>query len=103
MPAMPSGDPWPSIKALVGVEAQIRGGEKIDANACGVSEYWADLIRLLQIFAATGDHRKIEALKAKMVFGGYAPYIETRKRRSPPKQNQSHATAASVAVIAEGR
>jgi thymidylate synthase len=102
MPAMPSGDPWPSIKALLDVEARIRGGEKIDAKACGVSEYWADLIRLLQIFAATGDHRKIETLKAKMVFGGYAPYIEARKRRSPAKQNQSPVTVAPVAVIAKG-
>jgi thymidylate synthase len=64
MPAMPSGDPWPSIKALLDVEARIRSGEKIDASACGVSEYWADLIRLLQIFEATDDHRKIEVLRA---------------------------------------
>jgi thymidylate synthase len=103
MPAMPSGDPWSSIKTLLNVEARIRRGEKIDANLCGVGEYWADLIRLLQIFAASGDHRKIEALKAKMVFDGYSPYIETRKRRSALKPNRLSDTATFGPVIAKGR
>ena len=98
---MPSGDPWPSIKTLLDVEARIRAGENINANECSVSDYWADLIRLLQIFAATGDRRKIEALKAKMVFGGYAPYIESRKRR--PLARRSAATTATIPTVAKGR
>ncbi len=88
MPAMPEGDPWPSIRAVLAAEARIRAGETLDANACGVDAYWADLIRLLQIFSAK-DNRTIEGLKAKMVFGGYASYIQNRQRRSERRKSKA--------------
>jgi thymidylate synthase len=99
MPAMPEGDPWPSIRAILAAETRIRAGETLDANGCGVGHYWADLIRLLQIFSAK-DNRTIEALKAKMVFGSYASYIQTRQHRSERKK--SKAPAETSAQIAEG-
>jgi thymidylate synthase len=101
MPAMPEGDPWPSIRAVLAAEARIRAGETLDANDCGVGDYWADLLRLLQIFAAK-DSRTIEPLKAKMVFGGYASYIQTRQRRSGPKKSGAPAETSAEPVIAEG-
>ena len=100
MPPMPEGDPWPSIRTVLTAEASIRAGETLDADDCGVADYWADLIRLLQIFSAK-DARAIEALKAKMVFGGYAPYIQTRQRRSRPKKSQAP-TNRSTAPATEG-
>jgi thymidylate synthase len=103
MPAMPACDPWPSIQAVLAAEARIRAGERLDADACGVGDYWADLIRLLQIFSAK-DPKTIEALKAKMVFGGYASYIQAiRQRRSRPKKNGAPPTETSTEpVIVEG-
>ncbi len=101
MPAMPVGDPWPSIKAVLAAEARIRAGETLDANACCVGDYWADLIRLLQIFSAK-DHRTIEVLKAKMVFGGYASYIQTRQRRSGRQKSETPADTSTEPVVAEG-
>lgn len=66
MPAMPLGDPWPAIRSLVSAEAQIRtkGADEIDV--AGLDSYWADLIRLLQVFRYDRDNnveqvRKIEA------------------------------------------
>jgi len=41
-------------------------------NDCGVSDYWADLIRLLQIFVET-NHRRIEALRAEPAGDGPVP------------------------------
>jgi thymidylate synthase len=83
MPPMPIGDPWLSLRKLLDAEDRIRHGGEFDADAWGVDPYWADLIRLLQIFAATGDTNKIEAFKAKMVFDRYAPYIDSRKVMKP--------------------
>jgi hypothetical protein len=68
-------------------------------NDCGVSDYWADLIRLLQIFVET-NHRRIEALKAKMVFAGYAYYIATRQRRPTAKPEEAPAPAADATETA---
>jgi thymidylate synthase len=103
MPAMPEGNPWRSIRTVLAAEARIRAGETLDADACGVGDYWADLIRLLQIFSAK-DPKTIEALKAKMVFGGYASYIQViRQRRSRPKKNDAPPTETSTEpVIVEG-
>lgn len=101
MPPMPVGNPWPSIKTVLAAEARIRLGETLDANDCGVDEYWADVIRLLQIFSAT-DPKTIEALKAKMVFGGYASYIETRQRRSSQKKREASPEPSTEPVTAEG-
>ena len=83
MPAMPIGDPWPSVSKLLDAEYRIREGAVLDAAVWNVDHYWADLIRLLQIFAATGDRSKIEALEEKMVFRKYTPYIAGRKTMRP--------------------
>lgn len=83
MPPMPIGDPWPSINKLLDAEYRIREGAALDAAVWNVDHYWADLIRLLQIFAATGDRGKIEALEEKMIFRKYTPYIAGRKAMRP--------------------
>ncbi len=96
MPAMPEGDPWPSIQTVMAAEARIRAGEPCEANDCGVEPYWADLIRLLQIFSVK-DPKTIGAINAKMVFGGYASYIQAvRQRRSRPKKNGASPGETSV-------
>lgn len=97
MPPMPRGDPWPSIQKVLDAEFRIRHGEAIDANCWGVSPYWADLIRLLQVFAARGNRAKKQALKAQMASSNYGTYIDgprvptrsTRAKRNtplPPRQ-----------------
>jgi thymidylate synthase len=52
MPPMPSGDPWPEVARLVEAERAIRLDGPIDFSAFG-SPYWADLARLLKLFALT--------------------------------------------------
>jgi thymidylate synthase len=83
MPPMPPGDPWPALRKLLDAEQQIRQGGSLEAKAWVAEPYWADLIRLLQIFAATGNPTRIEALEAAMDFNRYAPYIGTRKEMKP--------------------
>lgn len=97
MPQMPRGDPWPSIQKVLDAEFRIRRGDSMDADALGLSPYWADLVRLLQVFAAKSNRSKKQALKAQMASSNYVTYIDgpkvpthrTRTRRNtppPPRQ-----------------
>lgn len=91
MPPMPIGDPWPSLRRVLEAEYKIRNGIEFDPSIWNLDSYWADLIRLLQIYAASGDVVTIEALQSKMVHHRYAPYIEPRKamtRRTAPPERQ---------------
>ncbi|GJE32254.1 thymidylate synthase [Methylobacterium oxalidis] len=79
MPSMPAGDPWSSLSKLLKLEAGIRNGTALQPDWWDIDSYWADLARLLQIFAATGDKSNIDAIESKMAFDRYTPYIRARK------------------------
>lgn len=86
MPAMPKGDPWPSISVLLEAEAAIRSGKDIQISELGLDSYWDDLIRLLQIFACTkyGEIIKTEEIKNEMHSDIYKTYIEQRQAMKKP-------------------
>ena len=93
MPAMPKGDPWPSISTLLEAEATIRSGRDVQISKLGLDSYWDDLIRLLQIFSCTndGDTNKAEKIKNEMHSNIYKTYIEQRQAKkkttiTPSKQ-----------------
>jgi hypothetical protein len=50
---MPDGDAWKDINILRRAEEEIRNGKEIDINSLGLNGYWADLARLLLVFALT--------------------------------------------------
>jgi thymidylate synthase len=83
MPEMPQGDPWPAINRLLIAEDKIRFAEEVDAAEVYAEAYWADLVRLLQIFAAEGNDSCVEELRQKMASNSYDAYIEFRKGRPP--------------------
>ena len=81
MPEMPDGNPWQSIEFLLKIETQIRLNKlstKLMLN--GLDPYWADLVRLLQVFKffQDSDYKKIEAIKADLVNEYYHPFIERK-------------------------
>jgi thymidylate synthase len=78
MPAMPTSDPWPPIQIVLCAEEKIRSGSVLNANDLGLEPYWADLVRLLQIFHKQGD---ATVLQSEMSFDRYRPYIQTRTKR----------------------
>ncbi|RYG63903.1 hypothetical protein EON80_20270 [bacterium] len=45
-----------------------------------MDDYWADLIRLLQVFAASGDKAKIDKIRSEVVHAGYRVYVDAQKR-----------------------
>ena len=79
MPPMPEGDPWDSITKVLELERSIRNGHSVDAGGIEVDSYWQDLIRLLQIFQATGNECQIERLADSMSTDVYGIYISARK------------------------
>jgi thymidylate synthase len=93
MPAMPPGDPWPSIHWLLGVEAAIRGSKNIDLTCDGIDPYWSDLARLLKIFKygkEAGQQSSISKLRRNMSSRIFDTYIhkkqEAQRVISTPEQ-----------------
>lgn len=85
MPLMPITDPWPSIKLLLEAEIAIRSDNEIEINKLELDSYWADLVRLLQIFRHYKNKRSAEItrIKEEMASPVYNTYIEKRQRKSP--------------------
>lgn len=78
MPPMPRGNPWPSVKALLNAEEQIRTGIRVDdVKLDGIDGYWADLIRLLQVFRCKKDNDSaaVKALR-EHISSLYFPFID---------------------------
>jgi thymidylate synthase len=79
MPSMPAGDPWPSIDLMLQAESSIRTAGTFDEGILGrVDMYWADLIRLLQVFRFKKDKdaERIKELRGKMSSQVYSPFID---------------------------
>ena len=83
-----AGDPWTSLNRVLEAEAQIRQGQRLEPNSHKLAPYWLDLVRLLQILAASGDAAKIRRLKAALSFKSYGAYVDRRKsmKKRPPQQ-----------------
>lgn len=81
MPPMPTGDPSAGIRLLLGAEAAVRRGDDPDERLlreAHANPYWADLIRLLQVFGyrRRRNKRALAAIRQKMIFPIYDAYIE---------------------------
>jgi thymidylate synthase len=79
MPPMPKGDPWAAIALLLRAELAIRSAGLIDDGMLGdVDPYWADLIRLLQVFRCKKEKNaeKITELRGGMSSNVYCPFID---------------------------
>ncbi|WP_050627363.1 thymidylate synthase [Bradyrhizobium viridifuturi] len=80
MPEMPTGDPWPAIAILLDAEKRIRSGELLDVTTLGLSDYWLDLVRIIQIFFANGDQTILPSIADQFSFKRFRPYVLGRIR-----------------------
>ncbi len=85
MPAMPPGNPFTVIPTLLDAERDVRNGKQVVASAVFGNAYWADLVRLLQVFDATGDPSRLNTLKAQFTSPIYQSYLEGRLSMNPRK------------------
>lgn len=86
MPPMPNGTPWQNIEKIVAAEANIRIGKKIELNELGLADYWADLVRLLLLFASSKEGKDISNLRAEMKSKVFDIYIDKRSQAAGNKQ-----------------
>jgi thymidylate synthase len=78
MPAMPVGDPWPGVASMLDAEYRIRSEGIFDRSKLEeIDPYWADLIRLLNVFRCKRekDPDTIRALRESMSSNIYFPFI----------------------------
>jgi thymidylate synthase len=80
MSAMPLGDPWPALNILLKAESNIRQGVGVDLQDLKLDNYWADLVRLLQIFRHHKDKNAGEITKSRKNLSSriYNAYVRER-------------------------
>jgi len=81
MPTMPVGDPWSAIHSFLDAETIIRSGNLFDDSMLeSLDVYWADLVRLLQVFnySKYNDNDNIQKIKQKMASPTYRPFIDKK-------------------------
>ncbi len=89
MPTMPPQDPFALVGLLLEAEKRARRGDRVVAAELTRDPYWADIIRLIQVFWASGQNERLNELKAEFVHPIYRSYLESRrsmKARFPPAQ-----------------
>jgi thymidylate synthase len=81
MPAMPLGDPWPSVQRLVALEEDFRtGGADPLATDLKGEPYWNDLATLLALYALHSQSRKSEMglLRKRLNNDVYGVFVSDR-------------------------
>jgi thymidylate synthase len=81
MPPMPSGDPWPAIQSFLQAEEAIRTGSTAEIEVIDtLDDYWADLIRLLQVlqYSKERDLAGMQSVRESMAWTPYRAYIDRR-------------------------
>lgn len=86
MPPMPEGNPFELIPKLLEIEEQLRSGQSVVAAAEMPDPYWADIIRLLQVFwsrrqsSSKEEHvRRLDEIRGELASASYKPYVDARK------------------------
>ncbi|GBG02328.1 hypothetical protein AZSI13_16550 [Azospira sp. I13] len=101
MPSMPKGDPRPSIRKLLDIEVDIRQGKATGKEADSLDPYWADLVRILQIYKYSQSRdtlRKISLLSRAMDSDVYRVYIDQR-RSTQTKKLLVHDTPEQLSLL----
>ncbi len=85
MPPMPSGDPFAMAAKVIEVEQRIREGKEIVASDEFDQPYWADIMRLVQVYWATRlrqstNLERLDRLKAEFEHEFFAKFLLRRRR-----------------------
>jgi thymidylate synthase len=83
MPPIPVGDPFLLVPELLKAEDRIRHGDTVVASEAASDSYWADVVRLLQVFWAADHASRLDELKSEFVNPMYRSYLEGRRYLKP--------------------
>ena len=83
MPAMPPGDPWPSVERLLATEEALRDGVDPLVVELDGEPYWQDLARLLVIFSLYKKGRKsdIGTVRDRLSSDDYEVFLTDLRHR----------------------
>ena len=83
MPSMPCDDPIGQLTGLLAAEKAVRRGEPFDLKTMNLQKYWADLVRLLQLYRfSTKEPNAGEVTRlCSTLDRRYTPYLEKMKVR----------------------
>ena len=84
MPRMPAGNPFAFVPCLLEAEQRLRCGQEVAASDTTSVEYWADIIRLLQVYWRSDDSDLLGKLRRSFCNPIYLPYLEGRRGIRPP-------------------
>jgi thymidylate synthase len=87
MPAMPVGNPFLLVEDLLEAENRIRHGKAVVASEVTPEAYWADIVRLLQVFWASNNTGRLDELRAEFADPIYRSYLEGRRYLTPRAPN----------------
>ncbi len=84
MPAMPAGSPWPQATQLLAAEQALRCGGDPTTVTLPSDPYWADLSRVLAVFALLKSDRRLEVddILRSMKTDAYSLGLSERAERS---------------------
>lgn len=97
MPPMPESDPFGLVGQMLKIEQRLRAGEVLDALKEMADPYWADIVRLLQIFWARDHPGRLRQLRAELANSTYHPYVDARMNLKP------RARAASSIITSQAQ
>lgn len=83
MPPMPEGDSFLVVDKLLETEQRIRRGEILSASDVVADPYWADVIRMLQVFWADHEDPRFDQIKAEFADPMFKSYLEGRRSSKP--------------------
>lgn len=83
MPRMPDGNPFLKIETLLRAEEKVRNKEKICASEIMGDDYWADILRLVQAFWASGNEIILDEISNEFKYDAFRNYLDTRRNKSP--------------------
>jgi thymidylate synthase len=80
MAPMPAGDPWPSLRRLLGAESELREGVDYYSLDYADAPYWQDLVRILAMFGLEkqGRQNEIQPIRAALADANYEIFLTDR-------------------------
>lgn len=95
MPPMPPANPFALIGQLITIEGRLRRGERLKASDEVNDPYWADIVRLLQVFWAKEWERnypeRLTEIRGELVNTTYRPFVDGRMGIKPKSRFASSA------------
>jgi thymidylate synthase len=81
MPPMPGGDAFDVVPKLLDAERRIRERELVIASDLFDDSYWADVVRLIEVFWAKEDRDRLDELAGEFANATYREYLTGLRNR----------------------